>query len=199
MLFLLAMFALAGLLARASWLKPQLVWLGLAAVGVVAVLRPAGARARSTSSPSSSASSPGWRCSPHCTAPLRMRGSRTPAGVPRAGGSSCMVAGVLGVAAVGVAVAGRVVGPVAGTWSRAGGCCGSPRSRAARCRPASRSGLAAVTPWQTPNDDFYRIDTAIAVPAIDPNEWQLRIHGMVDSELTLTFDDLSTGGSPRRG
>jgi DMSO/TMAO reductase YedYZ molybdopterin-dependent catalytic subunit len=41
-----------------------------------------------------------------------------------------------------------------------------------------------------PNDDFYRIDTALVVPAVEPDEWRLRIHGMVDRELTLTYQDL---------
>lgn len=45
-------------------------------------------------------------------------------------------------------------------------------------------------PWRVSNRDFYRIDTALAVPAIDPDRWRLRIHGMVDRELTLTYDDL---------
>ena len=42
----------------------------------------------------------------------------------------------------------------------------------------------------TPADDFYRIDTAIVSPAIDPDDWQLRIHGMVDREVVLTYQDL---------
>ena len=45
-------------------------------------------------------------------------------------------------------------------------------------------------PWQTPNSKFYRIDTALAVPQIDPKSWSLRIHGMVDHELRLTYDQL---------
>ena len=47
-----------------------------------------------------------------------------------------------------------------------------------------------ATPWVTPNDDFYRIDTALSVPQILPSDWKLRIHGMVERELELTFDDL---------
>jgi DMSO/TMAO reductase YedYZ molybdopterin-dependent catalytic subunit len=45
-------------------------------------------------------------------------------------------------------------------------------------------------PFVTPNRDFYRIDTALAVPQIDPHTWQLRIHGLVDHEITLTYDQL---------
>jgi DMSO/TMAO reductase YedYZ molybdopterin-dependent catalytic subunit len=51
-------------------------------------------------------------------------------------------------------------------------------------------GLGQLTPWRVPNDAFYRIDTALVLPAIDPNEWRLRLHGMVDREITLTFQDL---------
>ena len=51
-------------------------------------------------------------------------------------------------------------------------------------------GLPQTTPWRVPNDDFYRIDTALVLPAIDPSEWRLRIHGMVDREVTLSYQDL---------
>jgi DMSO/TMAO reductase YedYZ molybdopterin-dependent catalytic subunit len=47
-----------------------------------------------------------------------------------------------------------------------------------------------VEPWRTPNPEFYRIDTALVLPTIDPNEWRLRIHGLVDHEMTLTYGDL---------
>jgi DMSO/TMAO reductase YedYZ molybdopterin-dependent catalytic subunit len=49
-------------------------------------------------------------------------------------------------------------------------------------------------PWLTPNRDFYRIDTSLQAPLIDPTEWTLRIHGMVDRELTLTYQDLLDRG-----
>ena len=48
-------------------------------------------------------------------------------------------------------------------------------------------GLARVV---TPNDRFYRIDTALIVPQVDPADWSLRIHGMVDREVILTWDEL---------
>lgn len=53
---------------------------------------------------------------------------------------------------------------------------------------------AGAVPWRTPLDDFYRIDTALAVPTIDPEEWQLRIHGMVEREIVLGYDDLVSMG-----
>jgi len=47
-----------------------------------------------------------------------------------------------------------------------------------------------ANPYVTPNQDFYRIDTALTVPQIDPKGWRLRIHGLVDHEVTLTYDEL---------
>jgi DMSO/TMAO reductase YedYZ molybdopterin-dependent catalytic subunit len=45
-------------------------------------------------------------------------------------------------------------------------------------------------PWDTPNSKFYRIDTAIEPPQLDPKNWSLRIHGMVDREIRLNYDQL---------
>ncbi|TNC28788.1 molybdopterin-binding protein [Amycolatopsis alkalitolerans] len=42
----------------------------------------------------------------------------------------------------------------------------------------------------TPNSDFYRIDTALVVPQVPAEDWRLRIHGMVEKELTFTYDDI---------
>jgi DMSO/TMAO reductase YedYZ molybdopterin-dependent catalytic subunit len=50
--------------------------------------------------------------------------------------------------------------------------------------------LDGLEPHLTPNDRFYRIDTAARVPNLRADEWQLRIHGMVDEEVTLTYADL---------
>ena len=44
--------------------------------------------------------------------------------------------------------------------------------------------------WVVPNDDFYRIDTALSVPQVPKDSWSLRIHGMVDQEIELTFADV---------
>jgi DMSO/TMAO reductase YedYZ molybdopterin-dependent catalytic subunit len=50
--------------------------------------------------------------------------------------------------------------------------------------------VPGISSFITPNNQFYRVDTALIVPQVDPSNWQLRIHGMVDREITLTFDDL---------
>lgn len=57
--------------------------------------------------------------------------------------------------------------------------------------PAGADFTSAGTPtFITPNRDFYRIDTALSVPQVDVDDWTLRVHGMVDRELVLSFDDL---------
>ena len=50
--------------------------------------------------------------------------------------------------------------------------------------------IAGLSPFYTPESEFYRVDTAFVVPQVNASTWQLRIHGMVDKPLTLTFDDL---------
>ncbi|NRQ48440.1 molybdopterin-dependent oxidoreductase [Aeromicrobium sp. YC3-14] len=54
--------------------------------------------------------------------------------------------------------------------------------------------VAGQEPWLTSNRDFYRIDTTLSPPLIDPADWTLRIHGMVDREITLTYQDLLDRG-----
>ncbi|MEU4345082.1 molybdopterin-dependent oxidoreductase [Nocardia sp. NPDC023852] len=51
--------------------------------------------------------------------------------------------------------------------------------------------VPGLTPYLTANDDFYRIDTALIVPQVSKDSWSLRIHGMVDRELELTWADLA--------
>jgi DMSO/TMAO reductase YedYZ molybdopterin-dependent catalytic subunit len=50
--------------------------------------------------------------------------------------------------------------------------------------------IPGLSPFYTPNSQFYRVDTALVVPQVSPQSWQLRIHGMVDKPMTITFDDL---------
>ncbi|HWU23831.1 MAG TPA: molybdopterin-dependent oxidoreductase [Nocardioides sp.] len=54
----------------------------------------------------------------------------------------------------------------------------------------ARLDVEGISAWMTPADDFYLIDTAYIKPAIEPQQWRLRIHGMVENEITLTYDQL---------
>jgi DMSO/TMAO reductase YedYZ molybdopterin-dependent catalytic subunit len=102
-------------------------------------------------------------------------------------------AGVVGLGAVALTVAGQVLssGREAVEVAR--------RTIPLRLRrPVAPPGVSAqvpgVVPWITPNDEFYRIDTSLAVPRLLPRDWRLRIHGLVDHEIELTYDDLVRRG-----
>jgi DMSO/TMAO reductase YedYZ molybdopterin-dependent catalytic subunit len=50
--------------------------------------------------------------------------------------------------------------------------------------------VEGISPYLTPNDDFYRIDTNLTVPQLAAEDWELKITGMVDEELTFTYEDI---------
>ena len=65
--------------------------------------------------------------------------------------------------------------------------------------PAGADFAAVGTPtFITPNSEFYRVDINLQLPRLTPEEWELRIHGMVDRERTLRWDDLMAMRSVER-
>ena len=74
--------------------------------------------------------------------------------------------------------------------ARAGVTLPSPSSPASALPAQADLSVPGLTPFVTPNGDFYRIDTALSVPQVDPNSWQLRITGKVRNPMTLTFAQL---------
>ncbi|GGM08850.1 molybdopterin-dependent oxidoreductase [Nakamurella endophytica] len=66
-----------------------------------------------------------------------------------------------------------------------------PAPADAQTVPAGTSlGVEGQQPWITPTTDFYRVDTAFAVPSLTTDAWRLQVHGMVERPLELSFDDL---------
>jgi DMSO/TMAO reductase YedYZ molybdopterin-dependent catalytic subunit len=49
---------------------------------------------------------------------------------------------------------------------------------------------AGLSPIVVPNADFYRIDTAFIPPTVERDTWRLRVTGLVDREIELTYDEL---------
>ena len=109
-------------------------------------------------------------------------------------------AGVLGgLAVVGggigrMLVTGRANASAGGAGSGAGGTGVVTIPQAvdpAGTRPPDASiDLPGITPGVMPNDRFYRIDTALITPSVDLPTWSVRVFGMVDKEVSLTFDEL---------
>ena len=97
-----------------------------------------------------------------------------------------------GVFAAGAGVAAATGRALEGRFSAAA-------SRLSLTLPAARNRLGVIpanaqatnaAPFFTPNAEFYRIDTALTVPQVPIDAWTLRITGMVENELELTYDDL---------
>jgi DMSO/TMAO reductase YedYZ molybdopterin-dependent catalytic subunit len=65
----------------------------------------------------------------------------------------------------------------------------APRTRV-NVPAGAELGIPGLSPLFTLNKDFYRVDTALSVPTIDPEAWRLVIDGMVDQRVELTFQDI---------
>ena len=85
---------------------------------------------------------------------------------------------------------GKLFGNAAAAASRAGIRIRRPANRATAIPEGTIVGLEGLHPYITPNRDFYRVDTALRIPDVPAEGWTLRVHGMVDKELTLSFRDL---------
>ena len=196
--------ALAGCAVLIGMVAVRRLRLGLVGVGaarrcsaVYCALTAAAPPGAATRCPRCSARWPGWL--PGLAGGCRHRGRRrrqraVPPGeqaapaAGRTGGGSCRVAG------------GRRAGrwsaaSAAGRCNTAGSTPTAARARSgcpSRCRTGQQPRRGRVgrrssfdlgksgVPFQTPADKFYRIDTALVVPQIDPDTWSLQIHGMVD-------------------
>ncbi|MCW3493239.1 molybdopterin-dependent oxidoreductase [Microbacterium sp. SSM24] len=99
----------------------------------------------------------------------------------------------------GAAVVAGVVAAAAGTAMRAGSSAlaaikavvlPAPAVAAPPVPAAAELDIPGLARVVTPNDRFYRIDTALIVPTIDPADWNLHIFGMVEEEVKLTWDEL---------
>ena len=100
------------------------------------------------------------------------------------------VTAAVGLAAA-FAVAGRALTTAsAAARSRLGLVIPRPRRPAPALPAGADLEIAGADPFTTPTTDFYRIDTALSVPRVDVATWRLRVTGMVNRPLELTFDDL---------
>ncbi len=161
-----------------AWLPSAVAGAGgaLALWWLVRMLRPAGigrdatARQVPPDEASPEAAAPGPE--PSRRAFLLWTGAAAVAGVVAAGVGSAMRAGSAAISAIKA-----VVLP-------------APAVTAPPVPAAAELGIPGLASVVTPNDRFYRIDTALIVPGIDPADWSLRIHGLVEEEVVLAWDEL---------
>ena len=90
-----------------------------------------------------------------------------------------------------LSVVGRVLGSQAPASPSTGPVAIPPPKQTVPPSPAgSDFAIDGLTPVVVSNDDFYLIDTRLSTPHLDTTSWSLRIHGMVNNEVTLTYDQL---------
>ncbi len=181
---LLAICAWVGTQTEKHPMLPELVYFGLAVVGLVSVMR----------LPDSTASSTVGVVVGLITWVVVHRYLTTPVVAPADpnGVSRRTFVKRVGVVGLGVAAAGLV-----------GDLTSRNRRRVEQARRLLRLPVTAgkvpadanlpvpgIATWRTPNSQFYRIDTEFTPPALAPADWSLRIHGMVDKEIRLSYDEL---------
>ncbi len=99
--------------------------------------------------------------------------------------------GALGVVAVGVGTIGRIREIQRVDNVRAQIPTSLPPVPAQEQVTFSEPGFHPTDSFVTPTQSFYRIDTALSFPTINLDKWNVRIHGMVDSPIELTYADLT--------
>ncbi|MEV8337831.1 molybdopterin-dependent oxidoreductase [Leucobacter sp. NPDC077196] len=105
--------------------------------------------------------------------------------------SFLIVTGAVGLSAVVVGIGARLLNATSASIDAARRELRLPEPRTTVAIPqGAEFEVDGLSPLITPNADFYRVDTALTVPAVDPSTWRLVIDGMVRKRVELSFDDL---------
>ena len=182
---LLAVSALAGVVARRSQVVAQLIFVAMGVVAFVAVQTRPGSSVYDVLPVVAGTIT--WLVVLSFLVDDLAKTRRKEANADRRG--FLIRAGVIAGAAVVVGAAGQFVGRDRRSVETARKLLRLPVRRG-RVPDGADLDVDGIAPWRSGNAGFYRIDTALVVPTIDPNEWRLRIHGMVDNEIELTYRDL---------
>jgi DMSO/TMAO reductase YedYZ molybdopterin-dependent catalytic subunit len=207
-LAVLALFSVAGVVAAVSQPEatatdvfPTLAGVAAATVALVILVRAGQAAFRPTSrtviaGPSAIADvlvTPDVPVTPRVSAisslPERPGGPERPSGSSRrrflitAGGAAAVAAAAGGAGQL-------LLGRFSVASSRAAVRLPAPAVAARAVPAAAQLRIGGLSPFFTPNAQFYRVDTDLVVPQVSPDSWTLRIDGMVRSPVEITFDEL---------
>jgi len=135
---------------------------------------------------------------PQASAVPRDPGERAKAGPPAASvdrRAFFVLAGIAAASALVVGVGSRVATGVTSSIAAVRRALKLPSPNSTVTVPdGAELDIPGITPLYTPNADFYRVDTALTVPSVDPETWRLVIDGMVGERVELGFDDLVAMG-----
>ena len=101
-----------------------------------------------------------------------------------------VVAVGVGAVAAGGGLLSRVYGGLEAAASRMGVRIPTPSDPVRPVPQGVEADVPGVSSYLTGNDQFYRVDTALQIPDVPAESWRLRIHGLVDNELNLSFAEL---------
>jgi len=114
-----------------------------------------------------------------------------------AGGSTVdrrrFILGGFGVSVAGITAAavGQTLGQGASQAAQARSAFRLPKAAKPVVVPAgAQLDVKGITPFVIDSASFYRIDTALVVPRLDTAGWSLKVHGMVDREVTIDWATL---------
>ena len=204
-LAVLALFSVAGVAAAVSQpdatatdVLPTLAGMAAATAALVILVRAARAAFRPPSRTVIAAPSPTADALVTPDAPVTPPVSdisSLPGGPERPSGSNrrrflITAAGVAAVAAAGGGAGQLLLGRFSVASSRAAVRLPAPAVAARAVPAAAQLGIGGLSPFFTPNAQFYRVDTDLVVPQVSPDSWTLHIDGMVRSPVEITFDEL---------
>ena len=192
----LAVFGVLGAAAAitrpnsgAADLVPTLVGVAVAAVALTLLVRAGGGRQK-TGPASRRGSAVGVLDVPAPAAPAETRQGASPARTPDRRRFLALAGGTAAVAAAGGLAGQRLLSRFNVDRLRAVIRLPAPAIPAPAVPARARLPIRGITPFFTSDASFYRVDTELVLPQIAPDEWTLRVHGMVDRPLELSFGDL---------
>ena len=194
--------ALAGVFARRRRSVGDACFVAFAGLGMAATIDTAGSSTAAAVVAALLAAAAGaaalrvmlaWAARPEPTRPsAAARGTTRAAPAPMSSRRRFLaLTGALAAAAVVSGELGRVLlDRVSVAAARANVLLPRPRRAAPPLPTGSSYTVEGISPLVTPNAHFYRIDTVLNVPQVDPDHWRLRVHGRVDHPFELTFADV---------